>query len=155
MNLTKADAARLGRQRLQPVKAKDELLAIFCPGRLVNPLNASAWGWQKRSRLAKQWKERVAMALLEAGWRVQIPSPYSRRPKHVHFHAHTWNALDDDGLSASLKPCRDALVECGVISGDAMRDGHVFTYSQEINRAQRGVVIGVSLRRPDAENDGG
>ena len=54
MNLTRSDITRLGRQRLQPVKAEGELLAVFVAGELVNPLNASAWRWQKRSRLAKQ-----------------------------------------------------------------------------------------------------
>jgi hypothetical protein len=60
--------ARKSRARQQPERQAGELLAIFVPGRLVNPLNAHAWGWRKRSRTAKAWKERVAVALLEDDW---------------------------------------------------------------------------------------
>ena len=103
------------------------------------------------------------MTLLEARvrWGV-VPVPVfralqaveSRTPKRVHFHAHTWNVMDEpDGLSASIKPIRDALVECGVIHSDAPNSGHEFVYSQEVKRDQRGVVIRVSPRRPDAEKE--
>lgn len=136
----------LGRRRQQPVKGPGELLAVFVPGKLVNPLNASAWGWQKRSRLAKKWKEAVATALFEddspLGPRLRFAG---KAPKSVHFLAHTGGRMDGDGLQAALKPVRDALVDCGVLSGDADRDGHTFHYAQRIDRAHRGVEIRVRL----------
>ena len=145
--------ARKGRRDLQPVKAEGELLAVFVSGKLVNPLNASAWGWQKRSRLARTWKDRVAHALFEftRGWGGIFTSEprmwiHPHEPKTVAFLAHTGGRMDGDGLQASLKPVRDALVDCGVISGDADRDGHEFSYSQRIDRANRGVEIRVRLR---------
>jgi hypothetical protein len=147
--------ARKSRARQQPERQAGELLAIFVPGRLVNPLNAHAWGWRKRSRTAKAWKERVAVALLEDDWgRVALRFGPAPAPKAVHFHAHVFNRFDGDGLQAACKPIRDALVECGVISGDADRDGHSFTYSQQIDRKNRGVTIRVRLS-PHAEREGG
>lgn len=156
-NITRGEVARLGRKRQQPVKAEGELLAVFCAGKLVNPLNASAWGWQKRSRLARKWKDAVALMIYEARWdfgskwvqkREEAWAP-AKVPKRVHFLANTGGRMDSDGLQAALKPVRDALVECGVISGDADKDGHQFVYAQRIERAQRGVTIRVSLRAPE------
>lgn len=151
-----AHQARKARASVQPVKGPNELLAVFVPGRLVNPLNASAWGWQKRSRTAKAWKERTAAAIFEAeeGNRSVVYSlPFAKRmeaagPKRVAFTARVFNRFDSDGLQASLKPVRDALVDCGVISGDADRDGHRFTYEQVIDRQNRGVTIRVALVGP-------
>lgn len=145
MNLTPSQAKALGRRAEQPVKAPGELLAIFCPGRLSNPLNGTPWVWQKRTRYAKAWKERVGMALLEARYDMYLRYDYAVIPKAVHFHAYTHNAMDGDGLQAAMKPIRDALVICGVISGDAPIDGHEFTYTQQINRAHRGVTIRVRV----------
>ena len=144
-SLTREEAKTLGRRAQQPVKAPGDLVAVWVSGKLVNPLNASAWGWQKRSRTAKAWKERTALALLESP---NHGGHMARTPKRVTFLAHVHNRFDSDGLQAALKPVRDALVECGVISGDADRDGHLFEYTQVIDRARRGVEIRISLRRP-------
>lgn len=139
MRLTAGQAKILGRRQQQPVKASGELLAIFVAGRLLNPLNASAWVWQKRVRYARAWKERIALAVLESGFR-----PYSDfRDKHVTLTANTHNAMDSDGLQAACKPIRDALIVCGIISGDADKDRHMFEYRQRIDRARRGVEIRV------------
>ena len=150
MNISKADAAMLGRRAEQPVKGPGDLIAVFVAGKLVNPLNASAWGWQKRSRLARQWKERVAHAVYDAvqdsRTELIITTVFgSKMPKVVTFLANVFNLFDSDGLQASLKPVRDALVECRVISGDADRDGHTFRYEQKIDRKRRGVEIRVRL----------
>src|SRR5687767_11017984 len=115
VNITKAEAAALGRRQQQPVKQPGELIAIFVEGKLVNPLNASAWGWQKRSRLAKQWKERVATGIYDAvqdsRTELIISTVFGAKlPKLVTFLASTHNAMDSDGLQAALKPVRDALV---------------------------------------------
>jgi hypothetical protein len=151
VNLTKAEAAALGRKREQPVKQPGDLLAIFVTGKLANPLNGTPWIWQKRTRYAKGWKERVAMALLErhnAEGAVMTRLEWMR-PKRVTFHASVFHKFDSDGLEAACKPIRDALVECGVISGDAERDGHAFVYEQRIDRAHRGVEIHVGLMTPE------
>src|SRR5688500_20393903 len=68
MNITKAEAAALGRRREQPVKQPGELIAIWCPGILKNPLNGAQYGRQKfaKARYRVEWKARVAQALLEA-----------------------------------------------------------------------------------------
>lgn len=154
-SLTKAEAAALGRRAQQPPKQPGDLLAVFVAGKLVNPLNASAWGWQKRSRLARTWKENVAQALLESGWRwgvvpervlQALGGTEPHVPKSVYFLAHTGGRMDSDGLQAALKPVRDALVECGVLSGDADKDGHAFHYAQRIDRKRRGVEIRVRLK---------
>jgi hypothetical protein len=153
MNLTKEQAAALGRKQAQPQKAPGELLAIWVSGRLKNPLNAG-WGaakWEHGYR--QRWKERVSMALLEDDWwkgirvaRNTIELRTFFGPKRVVFLAGVHQKFDSDGLQAALKPVRDALVECGVVSGDAERDGHLWEYGQVIDRARRGVTIRVSLR---------
>lgn len=157
MTITKSEAAFLGRQAERPVKAAGELLALWVPGKLVNPQN-QGWGWAKREiRYRKGWHERVALALWEAHWVLpngprrwlpvrHDPPASAYTPKSVTFHARTWGSMDSDGLQAALKPVRDALVECGVISGDADKDGNLFVYEQRIDRARRGVEIRVSLR---------
>ena len=145
--LTREEAATLGRRAQQPTRAPGELLAVWVSGKLVNPLNASAWGWQKRSRTAKAWKERTALAVYESkDWILKEWLEWLTKPKVVHFHASVFNRFDDDGLAAAIKPIRDALIECSIIAGDAVIDGNVFVYSQVIDRARRGVEIRVSLR---------
>lgn len=145
MRVTSAELAGLKRKREQPARTEGELLAIFVPGRLLNPLNASAWVWQKRSRYAKQWRERVADALWDvAGQRDHMTTgAIVLSPKRVKFLASTHNRMDSDGLQAALKPIRDALIECQVITGDADKDGNVFEYDQKIDRTRRGVEIRV------------
>ena len=142
-SLTREEAKTLGRRAQQPVKAPGDLVAVWVSGKLVNPLNASAWGWQKRSRTAKAWKERVAVALMESP---NHGGHMARTPKRVLFTASTHNRMDSDGLQAALKPVRDALVECGVIHDDGPDSGHIFGYWQQIDRARRGVEIRISLR---------
>ena len=154
MNVSRAEYAALQRKRGQPVKAEGELLAVWVPGKLVNTKNAR-WYWRRETEYKQQWKERVALALLECGWmRGILPVAAPSSLKHVSFLAHTRNAMDTDGLEVALAPVRDALAECGVITGkreragrgDAPRDGHEFTYTQRIDRTHRGVEIRVSLR---------
>lgn len=148
MSVTKEEyaavLARKGRCAQQPVKAPGDLIAIFVPGILKNPLNGPQYGRQKFAHASyrKRWKERVALALLETSYF------YCRlgERRAIHFHANVFNLFDTDGLQAACKPIRDALVECGVISGDADRDGHTFTYDQRIDRKNRGVEIRVRLK---------
>jgi hypothetical protein len=118
-----------------------EKLVVFVPGRLGNPLNGPHGHWSKHARWAKQWRERTHLAWLEK---------YQRRgdlvptvPKLIRFRAHTWNAVDDDALSAMCKPVRDALRDIGLIHDDSPGSGHVFVYGQVIERSHRGVQITV------------
>jgi hypothetical protein len=156
MRLTKAEAAALGRRQEQPRRGPGELLAIWCAGKLKNPLNGPQWGKQGlvKARYRLAWQERIALALLEHGG---IRSIDPRQPKHVIFVASVFHRFDTDGLQAALKPIRDALVRCSVLSGDAERDGHTFQYAQVVDRKRLGIEIRVSLRASErsARGDGG
>lgn len=148
-SLTRAEVAALGRRAAQPTKAPGELLAIFVAGKLRNPLNGPQYGRQKfvQSRYRRDWKDRVAQALLETLFvREAWHHFFGGRPKRVVITAGVHQKFDSDGLQAACKPIRDALVECGVVSGDAERDGHAWEYHQRIDRTRRGVEIHVSLR---------
>lgn len=145
MNITREEAQLLGRLAISPLPTTaGELVAVWVTGKIANPLNGPSWVWQKRARYAKAWKERVALALFFQPIHDMTAPPAA--PKHVRFVASTWNRMDSDGLQAALKPVRDALVECGVLSGDADKDGHTFVYFQNIDRARRGVEIRVWLK---------
>jgi hypothetical protein len=143
-SISRDEGKLLGRRAERLTPAPDEWLAIWVPGRLRNPTNTRQ-GWKAVWRYSVEWKERTAQAILEAG----AGGPRRARdiiPLRITFHAHTHNALDSDGLQASLKACRDALVECGVLSGDADKDGHEFLYTQQIDRARRGVEVRIRAR---------
>lgn len=141
-----AHLARKGRARQQPTKEPGDLLAIFVAGILRNPLNELKH-WRAESRYRNGWHDSVAGALLESGWKRHRPGDFTDAiPKSVHFLANTGGRMDSDGLQAALKPVRDALVKAAVIHDDSPDSGHEFTYSQQINRQQRGVAIFVSLR---------
>lgn len=168
MNLTKADVARLGRKALQPRREPAEVLAVFVPGKLVNTKNARLHHMAE-SRYKRGWRDAVAQALFEAGWHRVLQSPPTpllpgtklvvlgggfdgdvptsgKAAKRITFFANTHLKLDTDGLQVALAPVRDALIECGVIWGDAPKDGNEFVYEQRIDRARRGVEIRVKLR---------
>ena len=141
-SLTREEAQALGRRADRPQIAPGELLAVSVSGKLVNLANKK-WGWRGVMGYRTRWKDAVAMALLETGY---LPA---RGAKVVTFQARTARTMDTDGLQASLKPVRDALVECGVISGDAPTDGHEFVYEQTVDRARRGVTIRVRRKSHD------
>ena len=151
MRITAAELASLQAPSSPPSTrllelAPGELLAIFVRGKLMNPLNQSAWIWQKRKRYVDGWKDRVAKGLWLYG-RLRF-ARLPAGPKRISFLALTANTMDDDGLAAALKPVRDELVVCGVIAGDAPKDGNVFTYAQRIDRKARGVEIRVAPLGP-------
>jgi hypothetical protein len=119
-------------------------LSIFVPGPLNNPMNGPRGGhWAKHARWARNWRERTAQRLwLE---RRQLPPPSSepREPKRVTFTLQTWNRVDDDALGPMAKPCRDALIDAGLLHSDAPNSGHDFVYAQVVNRKERGIRITV------------
>ena len=151
MRITSADLAALRAKRAAPAVSswRDGVLTLVVPGVLKNPLN-QRWFHYTRARWSRTWHEKTAGAILEADqrqqWRAIALSTVARR---VHFHAYVQRLFDSDGLQAALhaalKPCRDALVVYGVLSGDAERDGHVFTCQQE-KSVWRGVVVTVTAR---------
>lgn len=152
MNLTSAQAKALGRRAQQPTRAPGELVAVFAAGKVKNPLNGAQWGGHLKAkvRYRKEWRERVSLALLEAGWPMMLvgKNPHATTPKRITLLARTWSRMDaHDGLRAALKPVVDALVDCQVIHSDAPQSGHEFVYEQVIDRARRGVEIRV---RPSA-----
>lgn len=121
-------------------------IELWVPGPLRNPMNGSRGHWSKHARWSRQWRERACLAFLEARQthRGRWPWPASA-PKRIHFHCQTWNTLDDDALPAICKPLRDATVDAGISASDAPKAGNVYTYSQAIDRAHRGVRITVTL----------
>lgn len=145
-NLTRAEADALCRAAAQTLpRAPNDLLAVFVPGSVRNPLNGSHGHWSKRARWAKTWRERTVnvVAIGLGHW----PSEEaSRMPKRVTFFARTHNRMDDDNLRAALKPVRDALRDMRVIHDDDPASGHEFVYEQVIDRARRGVEIRVRVR---------
>jgi hypothetical protein len=109
----------------------------------------------RRSERARRQRELVAMTFLQAlgaRWHLEADP---RRPKRVQFTAYVGRPFDDDNLVTALKHCRDGLVDCRLICGDAPADGHVFSYEQRtgIPTAQQGVRISVRLLAP-AEDTG-
>ncbi len=152
MRLTAEQAAALGRRQQQPTRQPGELLAIFVPGKLTNPLNGSQGGWQKHARWAQQWRERTWLVIFEALATMRDVEAFRRarqtgasEPKRIAFHALVPSRFDDDNLRACLKPCRDALKDAGVVDDDRDRAGHAFVYTQEARR-RAGTVYGVEIR---------
>lgn len=85
------------------------------------------------------------MCILHALRSRQPPWP-AATPKRVTFTASVWNAFDDDGLAAALKPYRDACRSMRLINDDRPSAGHVFVYEQRVERgklAKRGVTVQV------------
>jgi hypothetical protein len=152
VNLTKADAAMLGRRLEQPRLAPRELVAIFVRGKLVNTKNARLH-WKNEARYKREWRERVAEVLLETGWRNPGPEQ-AAIPKCVLLLGNVHGLMDEhDGLRVACAPIVDALQQAGVIHSDAPDSGHVFGYAQRIDRGQRGVEIRVSRRAPHEKSD--
>jgi hypothetical protein len=159
LRLTRDDVrALVAKQRRVPVLAAAPprdgplLLQVFVPGPLYNPMNGQHGHWSKRARWARQWRERTAHHLLveqlgRKPWFLRV-DPCA--PKRVTFLLHTWNRVDDDALGPMAKPCRDALVDAGLIHSDASDSGHEFVYAQGIARADRGIQITISPR-PERE----
>ena len=140
MNLTKAEAAQLGRRALQPTRGPGEILAVFVPGKLRNLTN-QRWGWKGDMAYKRRWREKVAQAILEARWR---PASKGLNGAHTVFLAHVWNPFDGDGLQAALKPVRDELVSCRVLADDKeVTTGNSFEYQQVTDRKCPGVEVRV------------
>ncbi len=115
------------------------MLQVFVPGPLRNPMNGSHGHWSKHARWARQWRERTHLAVLEAG--VSWAGLRENQEKRVTFLLHTHNRVDSDALGPMVKPCRDALIDVGLIRDDGPNSGNVFEYAQKIDRARRGVRI--------------
>lgn len=126
--------------------------SVFVAGPLYNPMNGSHGTWHKRARWARQWRERTAQHLFVAQLKSQLLlRAKAEAPKQIAFELRTWNKVDDDALGPMAKPCRDALMDAGVIHSDAPDSGHVFRYSQVVNRAERGIRITVEVSTPPEE----
>ena len=124
---------------------RNDLVELWVDTRLVSP-NVTEH-WSRRSRRAARQRDLVALTLFQAlgaRWHLEADPV---RPKRVHFTAYVGRELDSDNLVSSLKNVRDGLQDARLISGDAPRDGHSFTYSQVtgIPTAKQGVRISVRL----------
>lgn len=165
-SITREELARLGRKSstVSVAPAAGELLAVWVPGALTNPLNGSHGHWEKHRLWAKDWRERAGTALLIAitnrGRFIALAFSDAREglvamreivtgQKAVTFIAYVAREWDEDNLRAGLKPVRDALKDMRVIDDDKPSAGHTFTYEQRVDRtkgARRGVEIRVRLR---------
>ena len=155
--LTAAEVRGLGLKRQQPIKEPGELLAVFVPGKLRNPMNGSHGHWSKHARWAKTWRERAAWAIFESAYQgcgvvgvnmgraLLALEMQPEKPKLVTLHAVVPSRFDDDNLPPCCKPIRDALKDMGVVNDDRPSAGHVFTYTQEARR-KAGTVHGVTVR---------
>lgn len=151
--MTSAELAALKRRDdTRLVRAPGELLAVFVPGKVTNPLNGSHGHWTKHRRWAKDWRERAQTALLEGrSWFLTVGQTVgpAEVPKAITFIAYVAREFDDDNIRAACKPCRDALKDMRVIDDDKPSAGHVFEYQQVVNGkrdARRGIEIRVRLR---------
>ncbi|HJY46682.1 MAG TPA: hypothetical protein VJ301_18860 [Propionibacteriaceae bacterium] len=122
-------------------------MELWLDVRLVSPNVASKEHWLRRYQRSVRQRKFVYLTAKEAmGSRWSVEAAPSR-PKRVHFTCYTGQAFDDDNLISSLKHVRDGLVDARLISGDAPRDGHVFSYEQRSGwpPAKQGVRVSVSL----------
>lgn len=136
------------RESIQHVS--EDLIRFFLPCVLVNPLNAREH-WGTRAKRTKAHREAVALAIWTcfhdphgrgSKWTVVNP----RAPKAITFAANVARKFDDDGLVAACKALRDGLQDGGLIVSDAPDHGHVWTYTQEIQRPL-GVLFTIEPRR--------
>ena len=130
----------------------NDLVELWVDTRLVNPLNEREH-WNVRAKRAARQRELVALTFFQAlGARWHLEADPAR-PKRVHFTAYVGRGFDDDGLVGSLKAIRDGCIDARLISGDAPKDGHVFTYEQVpgIPTAKQGIRISVRLLEPPRE----
>ena len=161
MGFTKHGVAALTLRMEQPTKGTGEILAVFVPGKLRNPMNGTHGHWSKHARWAKTWRERTCWAVFESAYRgagvvgvnmgrmLLALEMQPDRPKVVTFHAIVPSKFDDDNLPPCCKPIRDALKDMGVINDDRTSAGHTFVYEQEAKRAR--VIHGVFVRVKFAE----
>jgi len=148
-SLSRAELRALGRRPPQPVKQPGEWLAVFVSGRLVN-LKNRRMHYYAQARYKREWRDRVAMALVATGWR--LPGRPHRQPLIVTLRASVGRLMDSqDGLPMALSPVVDALGECGVLTGlrerpgvgDEPGRGHLFAYEQILAPAAPGVELRV------------
>lgn len=134
-------------------------VTVFVPGKPVNPKNVKGMGLHKHRRLIRHARERAQKAMLETscafpGRRWPWPAD---QPKRIRFIAHLPRLVDDDNLAYAISPIRDALGDMGLIGKtpgtwrgpgrvkDGPHDGHVFEYSQVVDKSRHGVEIIVQL----------
>lgn len=118
-------------------------LTVWVPIKPVNPLNTRESHFTRWKRSRKE-RDALAMALYVAlnGRKIEAKP---ERAKVVTFTVHAAKLFDEgDNLAAVCKNLRDELVPLGLISGDAPKDGHLFTYAQRV-ATPTGVEIRVAL----------
>jgi hypothetical protein len=122
---------------------------VFVPGRLTNPLNGPHGHWTKHRRWARTWRDATCMRILEAYNRQPIYD--ATVPKQVTFTLYVARLFDCDAAPATVKSCRDALIDMRVIHGDSPTHGHSFVYRQVVSPpTKRGVEIHVAVLPKEA-----
>lgn len=124
---------------IDTLQATKSVLTFFVSGQLKNGLNGSYGHWSKHARIARDWRDRTAVAALktEGYWRMP-----QRGAKRVTFTAHVGRLWDDDNLPSAIKPIRDEVAArfCG--GRDDPASGHAFVYAQ-VQSKERGVKVTV------------
>lgn len=146
VRFTRAEIADLQRRGAAPQQPR--MIGggvVFCaPGRLSNPLNRLKGAhWTAETGYRSLWHEKVAAALVEAGYRRGNLNP--RLPKLIIMRAHVLRLFDSktEGLQAALKPIPDALQQYGVIDSDADASPHEFYPEQVVDPTWLGVEVTV------------
>lgn len=148
MSISSADYRLLQRRTAAPQMSRllPGGVIFFAPGRLSNPLNRRKGAhWAEESGYRAEWHEKVAAALVEAGYHRVRGSINPRAPKIVKIRAHVTKLFDSltEGLQAACKPIPDALKGFGIIHADDDGCGHTFDYSQVVDQGWLGVEVEV------------
>ena len=115
-------------------------IQLFVPGRVTNVLNGSHRTWHARHDWALTWRQRTAVAWLEAG------RPTWAGPARITFTAYVGRLFDDDNLASCCKPIRDEAVKRVLGTDDGPTCGHTFFYGQQVRPHYRGVLVTVEPR---------
>lgn len=116
------------------------LLDVFVPGRVRNPLNGSHGHWRTRAAWAKGWRHNTWLRITQAPLGA-TPRWVATEPKRVTITLHVWRWFDSDAMGPCAKPCRDALVDAGVVDSDGPKAPHEWIYGQRVDRQRPGVRI--------------
>lgn len=118
-------------------------LVIDVPLRCPNFANQRLH-FRVKAKLVAQQRETVTYVLLGVDWSA-LPKPSIDEPWQVTLTRLGPRELDDDGVVASLKACRDAIAAFIAVD-DKLRNVVRYAYEQEKSKAF-GVRIEVSLRQ--------
>src|SRR6185295_12058931 len=131
---------------MRPPRPPTGGLTIWVPCELKNYANHGGH-WTGKARYQRALRDKTHIHALERRDTWDHGHDKAETPKNVMLEMHVWNYFDEhDGLRNACKPIVDGLVNAGVIDNDAPSSGHLFLYTQILNRKMRGVLITVTPR---------